>query len=84
MAADEYNDHGEQEYDSEEENYTRDDDSTIWDLTGIYHAEEEQGDQLPESVPVERRKNNSDRRSGDFTDRRRGDRRKRRISRSAG
>ena len=84
MAADEYNDNGES-YDSEDESFTQDDDSNLWDLTGIYHArEEEEEDELPESVPYDRRKSDGDRRSGSFTDRRRGDRRRRRISRSAG
>ena len=84
MAADEYNDHGGEEYDSEEEGYIQDDDANLWDLTGIYHAEQEKENELPESVPFDRRKGNKDRRSGPFTDRRRGDRRKRRVSRSAG
>ena len=61
MAADEYNDNGETEYDSEEESYTEDDDNNLWDLTGIYHAREEsETDVLPESVPFDRRKNDSD------------------------
>jgi RNA polymerase primary sigma factor len=81
MAADEYNDENEQVYDSEDELYLSDDDSSIWDLTGIYHAEEDAAPALlPESVNEERRKQNSDRREGPFTDRRRGDRR--RLSRS--
>ncbi|MGA7279934.1 MAG: hypothetical protein WBW79_18515, partial [Desulfocapsaceae bacterium] len=82
MAADEYNDETEQGYDSEDEQYLSDDDSSIWDLTGIYHAEEESAPALlPESESEERRKRNSDRRNGPFTDRRRGDRR--RLSRSS-
>jgi RNA polymerase primary sigma factor len=82
MAADEYNDETEQGYDSEDEQYLSDDDSSIWDLTGIYHAEEESTPALlPESASEERRKRDSDRRNGPFTDRRRGDRR--RLSRSS-
>ena len=84
MAGDEYNDHDGQEYESEEEGYSQDEDSNLWDLTGIYHAEREEEEELPESVPVDRRKGDGDRRSGPSTDRRRGDRRKRRVSRSSG
>ena len=84
MAGDEYNDHGGQEYESEEEGYSQDEDSNLWDLTGIYHAEQEEEEELPESVPFDRRKGDGDRRSGPSTDRRRGDRRKRRVSRSSG
>ena len=84
MAADEYKDNGTEEYDSEEESYTQDDDNNLWDLTGIYHAEEDIADELPETVPTDRRKSKNDRRSGPFTDRRRGDRRRRRVSRSSG
>ena len=84
MAGDEYNDHDGQEYESEEEGYSQDEDSNLWDLTGIYHAEQEEEEELPESVPVDRRKGDGDRRSGPSTDRRRGDRRKRRVSRSSG
>jgi len=84
MAANEYNDFDAEPYDSEEESYTTDEDSSQWDLTGIYHAEEEQAaraNALPDSVPRNRRKRKNERRSGPFSDRRRGDRR-RRVSRS--
>ncbi len=86
MAADEYNDFDEESYDTDEESYASDDESSIWDLTGIYRVDkddEADSDALPESVPQDRRKNDSDRRSGPFSDRRRGDRR-RRVSRSSG
>ena len=41
MAADEFKKHGPEEYDSDEESYLQEDDSNLWDLTGIYLAEEE-------------------------------------------
>ena len=84
MAADEYKKHGPEEYDSDEESYIQEDDNNLWDLTGIYHAEEQEAEVLPETVPEDRRKSKNDRRGGPFTDRRRGDRRRRRISRSSG
>ncbi len=84
MADDEYNDVGSEEYDSDEGKVASDDDSSLWDLTGIYLAGEgNEADVLPDSVPSDRRKGNKDRRRGAFTDRRRGDRR-RRVSRSSG
>ena len=85
MAADEYNDLGGDEFESEEENFSQDNDNTEWDLTGIYDGSEdaEEGD-LPEAVSADRRKSDSDRRSGPFSDRRRGDRRRRRVSRASG
>ncbi len=82
MAGDEHIDNGAEDYDGEEENLAYDDDSSLWDLTGIYHAAEQEPDNLPESVPADRRKSDSDRRRSPFSDRRRGDRR-RRVSRSA-
>ena len=84
MAADEFKKHGPEEYDSDEESYLQADDNNLWDLTGIYYAEEEEAEVLPETVPEDRRKSKNDRRGGPFTDRRRGDRRRRRISRSSG
>lgn len=85
MAADEYNDLGGDEFESEEENSSQDSDDTDWDLTGIYDGLEdaEEGD-LPEAVSADRRKSDSDRRSGPFSDRRLGDRRRRRVSRASG
>ncbi len=83
MAADEYIDNGADGYDTEEEDIASDHDTSVWDLTGIYHAaDDDEVDDLPDSVQSDRRKGNSDRRGGPFTDRRRGDRR-RRVSRSA-
>lgn len=83
MADDEHIDDGTEDYDGGEDNLAHDDDSSLWDLTGIYHAAEEGPETVPESVPVERRKTDSDRRRSPFSDRRRGDRR-RRVSRSSG
>jgi RNA polymerase primary sigma factor len=82
MAADEYIDNGADEYGAEEEELASDEDTSLWDLTGIYHAADDaEVVDLPDSVRSDRRKGNRDRRSGPFTDRRRGDRR-RRVSRS--
>ena len=82
MTADEFNAKDGEEYemvDGEEE--TNEDDSSAWDLTGIYSSEEEPVPiMLPEDVPEDRRATGGDRRSGPFSDRRRGDRR--RLSRS--
>jgi len=83
MAADEYNDNGTDAYEGEEESLTSEDDASIWDLTGIYHAAGEAPATLPESVPADRRKSDGDRRRSPYSDRRRGDRR-RRVSRSSG
>ena len=82
MTADEFNAKDGEEYemvDGEEE--TSEDDSSAWDLTGIYSSEEEPVPiMLPEDVAEDRRATDGDRRSGPFSDRRRGDRR--RLSRS--
>lgn len=81
MTADEYNENIE-EYDSDEDGFESNDDSHLWDLTGIYQTEEEKGPAvLPDSVTQERRKRKGDRRSTPFSDRRRGDRRQ--VSRSS-
>ncbi len=93
MTADDYNDLESEDYESEDddnfeseddENYkSEDDDSSLWDLTGIYHTEDEVVPViLPEDVTEDRRGRNRDRRSGVFSDRRRGDDR-RHLSRSA-
>ena len=82
MTADEYNDHDSEEYDSDEDSYGSDEDSSMWDLTGIYRTDEEPVPvKLPQDVSEERRRENSDRRSSPFSDRRRGDRR--RLSRTS-
>jgi len=84
MTAEEYNDPDAEEYDSEddEEYVSDDDDSSLWDLTGIYHSDEEAVPvKLPEDVSDERRSKKSDRRSSTFSDRRHSDRR--RLSRSS-
>jgi RNA polymerase primary sigma factor len=82
MTADEYNDLESEEFDSENDPYESDDDSSMWDLTGIYRTDEEPVPvKLPEDVPEERRQRNSDRRASAFSDRRRGDRR--RLSRTS-
>ncbi|MEE4313034.1 MAG: sigma-70 factor domain-containing protein, partial [Desulfofustis sp.] len=84
MAADDYSDLGMDEYEATEdgEQFVNDDeDSSIWDLTGIFHPEEKAVPVvLPEDVPEDRRKNVRDRRKSPFGDRRQGDRR--RLSRS--
>jgi RNA polymerase sigma factor (sigma-70 family) len=84
MAADDYNDSGMDDYEASEEGETfvnDDDDSAIWDLTGIFHADEKAVPVvLPEDVAEDRRKNVGDRRQSPFGDRRQGDRR--RLSRS--
>jgi RNA polymerase primary sigma factor len=84
MTADEYDakdGEGYDRVDGEEE--IDEDDSSTWDLTGIYSSEEKPVPiMLPGDVPEDRRgKIGGDRRSGPFSDRRRGDRR--RLSRSS-
>jgi len=84
MAADEYSEPGMDEYEATDDGdhfVTDDEDSSVWDLTGIFHAEEKAVPVvLPEDVPEDRRKNVGDRRQSPFGDRRQGDRR--RLSRS--
>jgi len=84
MTADEYNDPDTEEHDSEDDDdqYVSDeDDSSLWDLTGIYHSDDEAVPvNTPEDIAEERRRKKNDRRSSHFSDRRRSDRR--RLSRS--
>ncbi|THB79287.1 MAG: sigma-70 family RNA polymerase sigma factor [Desulfobulbaceae bacterium] len=79
MTSDEYdeNQNG-QEDESESENYNTDEDSSMWDLTGIYKSGEETVPvSLPEDVSEERRdRERGDRRSSPFSDRRKADRRR--------
>lgn len=83
MATDKYNDLDARDLDMEggdsnNGHFKGDDDSSLWDLTGIYHEEdEEKPNVLPESVPRDRRKRSGDRRHTSLNDRRRGDRRSR-------
>jgi len=82
MIADEFDGRNGEDYDSDEEHYQEsDNDPSLWDLTGIFNAENEAVPvMLPEDVSEDRRNTRGDRRSGPFSDRRRGDRR--RLSRS--
>ncbi len=80
-----YDSEDDENYESEDDEHyeSEDDDSTLWDLTGIYHTDDEVVPvMLPEDVPEDRRGQSQDRRSSVFSDRRRGDDR-RRLSRSA-
>jgi len=83
IVAGEYDGRNGKDYESESEEYDSDDDSNVWDLTGIYNSAEDAVPViLPEEVSEDRRgEGGSDRRSSPFSDRRRGDRR--RLSRSA-
>ena len=88
MATDEYDDLDDHDLSTEDfvpeiDGYDNDDESSIWDMTGAYQADDDDSiDTLPESVPYDRRKSGGDRRRSPFNDRRRGDRR-RRASRSS-
>ncbi len=83
MIADDFDTNAGEDYDMvDNEEEVEDDDASNWDLTGIYSSEEKPVPiMLPEDVAEDRRgKAGGDRRSGPFSDRRRGDRR--RLSRS--
>lgn len=85
MIADEFDAKDGKDLDMEdsEEEIGEDEDSSTWDLTGIYNSDEAPVPiMLPEDVSEDRRgKGTGDRRSGPFSDRRQGDRR--RLSRSS-
>ena len=82
MIADEYDADEERDFEMlEGEDEASEEDNASWDLTGIFDAEEEPVPiMLPDDVSEDRRKSGKDRRSGPFSDRRRGERR--RLSRS--
>jgi len=87
MATEKHNDLDDQtvngeSYDAEDGYDENEEDSSFWDLTGIYQEEEESRNMLPDSVPYDRRKRGGDRRRSSANDRRKGDRR-RRASRSS-
>lgn len=66
------------EYEQEEEEYENDDDPAVYDLTGIFSAEEKPApaDFLESSSDDRRNKVGKDRRATIFSDRRKGDRRR--------
>ncbi|MEE4165010.1 MAG: sigma-70 family RNA polymerase sigma factor [Desulfocapsaceae bacterium] len=83
MIADEYDTDDDKDYDVIDSDDDTDDESSDWDLTGIFSPDDEPMPlMLPDGVSEDRRgQRGGDRRSGPFSDRRRGDRR--RLSRSA-
>lgn len=84
MTADEFDGHDEKDYGAEDEVFSSEEDSSAWDLTGIYNSAQRTVPVfLPEEVHEDRRgKERRDRRASPFSDRRRGERR--RLSRSTG